>query len=60
MASGPFVDPVCGMSVAADGPHRCEHGGQTYRFCNPRCLAKFQAEPDKYGPFYLRNEIIKR
>jgi hypothetical protein len=28
-------------------PHRCEHGG-AYRFCNPRCLAKFQAEPDRY------------
>ena len=23
-----FVDPVCGMTVAADGPHRCEHDGQ--------------------------------
>jgi Cu+-exporting ATPase len=51
VAGGPFVDPVCGMSVAADGPHHCEHRGLTYHFCNPRCLAKFQAEPERYlGP----------
>jgi Cu+-exporting ATPase len=48
MTDASFIDPVCGMTVAADGPHRCEHAGQTYRFCNPRCLAKFQAEPDRY------------
>ena len=48
MPDASFIDPVCGMTVAADGPHRCEHAGQTYRFCNPRCLAKFQAEPDRY------------
>jgi len=43
-----FIDPVCGMTVRPDGPHHCEHRGQTYRFCNPRCLAKFQAEPERY------------
>ncbi|MBM4337691.1 MAG: heavy metal translocating P-type ATPase [Deltaproteobacteria bacterium] len=48
MPDASFIDPVCGMTVAADGPHRCEHAGQTYRFCNPRCLAKFQAEPERY------------
>ena len=48
MTSGPFIDPVCGMSVAADGPHHCEHRGHIYHFCNPRCLAKFQAEPERY------------
>ncbi|MEX2206753.1 MAG: heavy metal translocating P-type ATPase [Myxococcota bacterium] len=42
------MDPVCGMSVAADGPHRCEHEGRSYRFCSPRCLAKFQAGPERY------------
>ncbi len=48
MADTGFIDPVCGMSVAADGPHHCEHDGVTYRFGNPRCLAKFQAEPARY------------
>ena len=44
----PFTDPVCGMSVGADGPHRHEHGGETYRFCSARCLEKFRAEPRRY------------
>jgi len=25
-----------------------EHQGQRYFFCNPRCLQKFQADPDRY------------
>ena len=48
MAEAEFVDPVCGMSVRPDGPHHCEHEGRTYRFCNPRCLQKFQLEPERY------------
>jgi hypothetical protein len=24
------------------------------------CAPKFKADPDKYGPAYLRNELIKR
>lgn len=43
-------DPVCGMMVtpgaAKGGSH--EHGGTTYWFCNPRCQAKFAAEPEKW------------
>jgi len=42
-------DPVCGMSV---NPHtaagRHEYAGRTYYFCNPRCLEKFRAEPQRY------------
>ena len=38
-------DPVCGMYVSpATAKWRQDHRGQTYFFCNPRCLAKFQAE----------------
>ncbi|MBI1760851.1 MAG: heavy metal translocating P-type ATPase [Acidobacteria bacterium] len=40
------TDPVCGMKVnpaTAAGKH--EHQGQTYYFCNPRCLDKFRANP---------------
>ena len=39
------VDPVCGMTVRADTPLRLVHDGETYRFCNPRCLERFRADP---------------
>ena len=39
------VDPVCGMTVAADGPHRLQHGGKTYLFCSAGCRARFSANP---------------
>ena len=42
------IDPVCGMTVAADGPLRFEHAGTTYVFCSAGCLAKFRADPAKY------------
>jgi Cu+-exporting ATPase len=43
------TDPVCGMSVdpATSNLHH-EHAGTTYWFCNPKCHAKFVAEPDRY------------
>jgi P-type Cu+ transporter len=47
-AAGEFLDPVCGMTVAADSPHKLEHEGRTYAFCCPHCLAKFQADPAAY------------
>ncbi|MDO8412164.1 MAG: heavy metal translocating P-type ATPase [Gallionellaceae bacterium] len=44
----PIKDPVCGMTVSPDTKLRHEHEGKTYLFCNPKCLAKFQASPEKY------------
>lgn len=41
-------DPVCGMGVSRQSPHRYLHEGKTYYFCCPRCLEKFQAEPGRY------------
>ncbi|MEB2286323.1 MAG: heavy metal translocating P-type ATPase [Myxococcales bacterium] len=42
-------DVVCGMSVDPETtPHRTEHSGATYYFCNPRCRDKFIADPDRY------------
>ncbi len=41
-------DPVCGMRVTDRSPHRHEHGGHAYYFCNPRCREKFAADPAKY------------
>jgi len=41
-------DPVCGMTVKPDSPHRLEHQGTAYLFCCGWCLAKFQSDPDRY------------
>jgi Cu+-exporting ATPase len=35
------VDPVCGMTVAADSPHRAEHAGRQFKFCSAGCRTKF-------------------
>ncbi|AMV22622.1 heavy metal translocating P-type ATPase [Planctomyces sp. SH-PL14] len=43
------TDPVCGMKVdpkSAAGSH--DHDGTTYYFCSKSCLAKFQAEPQRF------------
>lgn len=43
------IDPVCGMKVKiATAKHTAEHEGHTHYFCNPKCLQKFAAEPDRY------------
>ena len=42
------TDPVCGMTVPPKTTLRHLHKGQTYLFCSPKCLAKFQASPEKY------------
>jgi Cu+-exporting ATPase len=42
-------DLVCGMLVdPASAQATCEHAGQTYYFCNPRCKDRFLAEPSRY------------
>ncbi|MCG6933399.1 MAG: heavy metal translocating P-type ATPase [Gallionella sp.] len=46
--SGEIKDPVCGMTVKPDSPLRHDHKGKTWLFCNPKCQAKFSADPDKY------------
>ncbi len=42
------VDPVCGMSVAADAPLRHEHAGVTYLFCAESCLRRFREAPERF------------
>jgi len=44
----PLLDPVCGMTVTEQSPHRHEHDGRMYFFCGAKCRAKFAAEPAKY------------
>ncbi|HYQ90054.1 MAG TPA: heavy metal-binding domain-containing protein, partial [Candidatus Binatia bacterium] len=38
-------DPICGMRVAVDSPHRATRDGRTYLFCGPGCLRRFLAPP---------------
>jgi len=48
-AAGAVKDPVCGMSV--DPPRSVgpwNYQGTDYYFCCPKCLAKFQAQPQQY------------
>jgi Cu+-exporting ATPase len=48
-AAATAIDPVCGMTVTIKPTSlKTEHGGETYYFCNPKCLAKFEAEPARY------------
>jgi xanthine dehydrogenase accessory factor len=43
------VDPVCGMTVAADRSSRpLEHDGVTYYFCRAGCRHAFEADPAAY------------
>ncbi len=43
-----WKDPVCGMTVKPDSPHRFEYRGMEYHFCSAKCLAKFGASPQTY------------
>jgi len=42
------TDPVCGMTVKPDSPHRATFDATEYRFCSAKCLAKFSADPHRY------------
>ena len=47
--SGEFIDPVCGMSVAAaTAAGECEFKGETYYFCSTGCLNKFKQNPASF------------
>jgi Cu+-exporting ATPase len=45
---GEHIDPVCGMKAAANPAKSAVYAGTTYYFCSPGCVAKFQADPEKY------------
>ncbi len=46
-----YVDPVCLMRTREkDAYIPWEYQGETYYFCNPKCLEKFKREPEKYIP----------
>jgi P-type Cu+ transporter len=57
--AAPLKDPVCGMTVTKDSPHRAEHAGRPYWFCSAGCRTKFLAQPQKYlGPVATPAEPI--
>ncbi len=41
-------DPVCGMAVARDAPHRHTHLGREYLFCCAGCRERFAADPRRF------------
>jgi len=47
-SSGDSIDPVCGMTVAANQGYGRIYQGSWYRFCSRDCLDKFEADPAKY------------
>ncbi len=42
------VDPVCGMKAHPEDWSEYKYKGKSYYFCNPSCLTKFKAKPEKY------------
>jgi P-type Cu+ transporter len=43
------IDPVCGMVVNPDTPHRVNYAGTTYLFCSAGCASEFRHDPARYG-----------
>ncbi len=49
LAQNTVKDPVCHMNVnPATAKGKYTYNSSTYYFCNPRCLEKFKADPEKY------------
>jgi xanthine dehydrogenase accessory factor len=47
---GPFVDPVCGMTVVADAAGQpARHDGLDYYFCSGGCRRAFENDPGAYA-----------
>ena len=49
---------ICGMAVDSKLP-TAVYQGQVIGFGCRMCPPKFKADPDKYGPSYLKNERMK-
>jgi YHS domain-containing protein len=52
------VCAICGMPVNPKLP-TAQYQGKTIGFGCKMCPPKFKADPDRYGPAYLRNEVLK-
>ncbi|MBI4626006.1 MAG: hypothetical protein HY736_22645 [Verrucomicrobia bacterium] len=52
------VCAICGMPVDPKLP-MLDYKGKPVGFGCKMCAPKFKADPDKYGPAFLRNEVLK-
>lgn len=43
-----LTDPVCGMSVSMESPHRANWEGAEFYFCSAGCRTKFIAAPEQH------------
>ncbi len=43
-----LIDPVCGMTVTRESPHRHTYREVEYFFCSAGCRERFAADPEKY------------
>ncbi len=43
------IDPVCGMKVGSDSPHRIEEDGRVLLFCSERCRLAYARDPARYS-----------
>jgi len=50
---------ICGMAVDPSLP-TAVYQGKTIGFGCKICRPMFEAAPDRYGPAYLKNEVLKR
>ena len=53
------VCAICGMKVDPN-LETLEYQGKTIGFGCKLCAPKFKADPERYGPAYLKNDVIKR
>lgn len=53
------VCAICGMDVDPKLP-TAQYQGKTIGFGCRMCPPKFKAEPERWGPLYLKNEVAKR
>jgi YHS domain-containing protein len=53
------VCAICGMDVDPSLPTEL-YKGKAIGFGCRMCPQTFKSDPDRYGPYYLRNEVIKR
>ncbi len=51
------VCAICGMDVDPKAG-TAKYQGKTIGFGCRMCPSKFKSDPDRYGPYYLRNEVI--
>ena len=47
-SSRALKDPVCGMTVTTESPHKVDHASRPYWFCSAGCRTRFLTEPQRY------------